>query len=61
MGSGEKLIKEEAKNVCARPYSGIRLSVIDKVDAEVDNNSMKGDDDNERKKLTLKLQTATRR
>ena len=35
--------KEEAKNACARPHSGIMLSVID----EVDNNSMKGDDDNE--------------
>ncbi len=50
MGSGEKLIKEEAKNACARPHSGIRLSVIDEVDAKVDNNSMKGDDDNERNK-----------
>ena len=44
VGSGEKLIKEEAENACARPHSGIRLSVINKVD----NNSMKGDDDNER-------------
>ena len=42
MESGEKIIKEEAKNACARPHSGIRLSVID----EVDNDSMKGDDDN---------------
>jgi hypothetical protein len=42
VGSGEKIIKEEAKNACARPHSGIRLSVID----EVDNGSMKGDDDN---------------
>ena len=40
--SGEKIIKEEAKNACARLHSGIRLSVIDKVD----NDSMKGDDDN---------------
>jgi hypothetical protein len=46
VGSGEKIIKEEAKNACARPHSGIRLSVIDKVD----NDSMKGDDDNERNK-----------
>ncbi len=34
--------KEEAKNVCARLHSGIMLSVIN----EVDNNSMKGDDNN---------------
>jgi len=46
VGSGEKLIKEEAENACARPHSGIRLSVIDKVD----NGSIKGDDDNERNK-----------
>jgi hypothetical protein len=46
VGSGEKIIKEEAKFACARPHSGIRLSVINKVD----NNSMKGDDDNERNK-----------
>jgi hypothetical protein len=44
--SGEKIIKEEAKNVCARPHSGIRLSVINKVD----NNSKKGEYDNERNK-----------
>jgi hypothetical protein len=50
VGSGEKLIKEEAENMCARPHSGIRLSVIDKVDAGVDNDSMKRDDDNERNK-----------
>jgi hypothetical protein len=41
VGSGEKIIKEEAKNKCAKPHSGIRLSIID----EVDNDSMKGDDD----------------
>jgi hypothetical protein len=48
VGSGEKIIEEEAKNACARPHSGsgIRLSVIDKVD----NDSMKGDDNNERNK-----------
>ena len=50
MGSGEKLIKEEAENACARPHSGIRLSVINEFDAKVDNDSMKGDDDNERNK-----------
>ena len=46
VGSGETIIKEEAKNECARPHSGIRLSVID----EVDNDSMEGRDDNERNK-----------
>jgi hypothetical protein len=30
-GSGEKLIKEEAKDACARPHSGIRLFVINEV------------------------------
>ena len=35
--------KEEAKNACARLHSGIMLSVIN----EVDNDSMKGDDDKE--------------
>jgi hypothetical protein len=44
VGSGEKIIKEEAKNACARLHSGIRLSVID----EVDNDSMKGDDNKDR-------------
>ncbi len=34
--------EEEAKNVCARLHSGIMLSVID----GVDNDSMKGDDNN---------------
>ena len=46
MGSGEKIIKEEAENACARPHSGIRLSVINKVD----NDSMEGCDDNKRNK-----------
>jgi hypothetical protein len=45
VGSGEKIIKEEAKNACAR-HSCIRLSVID----EVDNDSMEGRDDDERNK-----------
>jgi hypothetical protein len=35
--------EEEAKNACARPHSGIMISVID----EVDNDNMKGDDNNE--------------
>jgi len=43
--SGEKIIKEEAKNACAR-HSGIRLSVIDKND----NDSMEGRDDNGKNK-----------
>ncbi len=46
MGRGKKIIEEEAKNPCARPHSGIRLSVINKVD----NNSMKGEYDNEKNK-----------
>jgi hypothetical protein len=46
MGSGGKIIEEKAKNACARPHSGIRLSVINKVD----NDSMKGGDNNERNK-----------
>jgi len=46
VGRGEKIIEEEAKNACARPHSGIRFSVIN----EVDNDSMKGGDDNERNK-----------
>ncbi len=29
--SGGKLIKEEAKDVCARPHSGIRLFVINEI------------------------------
>jgi hypothetical protein len=37
--SGKKLIKEEAKDVCARPHSGIRLFVIN----EVSKDSMEGD------------------
>jgi hypothetical protein len=44
LGSDEKIINEEAKNACARSHSGIRPTVID----EVDNDSMKGDDDNKR-------------
>ncbi len=31
VGSGEKLIKEEAKDAYARPHSGIRLFVINEV------------------------------
>ena len=33
-GSGEKLIKEEAKDACARPHSGIRLFVINEVNKD---------------------------
>jgi hypothetical protein len=32
--SGDKLIKEEAKDVCARPHSGIRLFVINEVNKD---------------------------
>ncbi len=46
IGSGEKLINEEAKNTCTRPHSGIRLSVINKVE----NDGMMGNDDNKRNK-----------
>ncbi len=31
MGSGKKLIKEEAKDACARPHSSIRLFVINEI------------------------------
>ncbi len=34
MGSGEKLIKEEAKDACARLHSGIRLYVINEVNKD---------------------------
>jgi hypothetical protein len=60
-GKRQKIIKEEAENACARPHSGIKLSVINEVYTKVDNDSMKGDDNNERTKLPMKLQTATRR
>ena len=43
MRQRQNAYEEKAKNACARPHSGIMLSVID----EVDNTSMKGDDDNE--------------
>ena len=33
-GNGEKLIKEEAKDVCARPHSDIRLFVINEVNKD---------------------------
>ncbi len=32
--SSDKLIKEEAKGVCARPHSGIRLFVINEVNED---------------------------
>jgi hypothetical protein len=34
VGSGEKLIKEEAKDACARLHSGIRLFVINKANED---------------------------
>jgi hypothetical protein len=43
VGSGEKLIKEEAKDACARPHSGIRLFVIN----EVNKDSMEEDYEDE--------------
>ncbi len=49
MGSVEKLIKEEAKDVCVRPHSSIRLSAINKVDnnsTEEDNDSKRNETDN---------------
>ena len=58
MGSGEKLIEEEAKNASARPHSGIRLSVID----EVDKDSTEEKDEGERKKNDkMKQQLTTRK
>jgi hypothetical protein len=32
--SGNKLINEEAKDMCARPHSGIRLFVINEVNED---------------------------
>jgi hypothetical protein len=46
VGSGEALMEEEAENTCARPHSGIRFLVVNKVDKD----GMKGDDDNKRNK-----------
>jgi hypothetical protein len=43
VGSGEKLIKEEAKDACARPHSGIRLFLI----YEVNEDSMEDDYEDE--------------
>ena len=43
MGSSEKLIKEEAKDACTRPHSGIRLFVIN----EVNEDSMEEDYEDE--------------
>ncbi len=50
VGSGEKVIKEEAKDACARPHSGIRLSVINEVikdSMEEDNNDKRNQTNNE--------------
>ena len=58
MGSGEKIIEEEAKNASARPHSGIRLSVID----EVDKDRTEQKDEVERNKNNkIKPQLTTRR
>jgi hypothetical protein len=51
VGSGERLIEEEAKDTCARPHSGIRLSVIDKVY----NDSTEEDNNNERHKTNNEI------
>ncbi len=45
--SGEKLIKEEASDACARPHSGIMLPVINKL-----NNDSKEDDNNSKRNKT---------
>jgi hypothetical protein len=42
-GSGEKLIKEEAKDACARPHSGIRLFVINEVNKDSMEEDYKGE------------------
>ncbi len=56
MGIVEKIIKEEAKDACVRPHSGIRLSAIN----IVDNDSTEEDNDSKEMKLTMKLEMATR-
>jgi hypothetical protein len=47
VGSGEKLMKEEAKDACARPHSGIRLYVINEV-----NEDILEEEDNDKRKQT---------
>jgi hypothetical protein len=44
VGSGEKLIKEEAKDECARPHGGIRFYVI----SEVNEDNKEEEDNNKR-------------
>jgi hypothetical protein len=51
VGSDERLIKEEAKDTCARPHSGVRFSVID----EVDDNSTEEDNNNKRHKTNNEI------
>ena len=58
MGSGEKIIEEEAKNASARPHSGIRLSVIDEVDKD---STEQKDEDEINKNNKMKPQLTTRR
>ncbi len=52
--SGEKLIKEEAEDSCARPHSGVRLFVIN----EVNKDSMEEDYEDER---AAQRRTSTKR
>ena len=50
VGSGKKLMKEEAKDACARPHSGTRLSVINEVNkdsTEEEDNDERNQSDNE--------------
>jgi hypothetical protein len=51
VGSGERSIEEEAEDTCARPHSGIRLSVIN----EVDDDSTEEDNNNERHKTNNEI------
>jgi hypothetical protein len=50
VGSGEKLVKEEPKDLCARLHSGIRLSAINEVNkdsTEEEDNDKRNKTDNE--------------
>ncbi len=47
VGSGEKLIKEEAEDACARPHSGIRLFVINEVNKDRMEEDYKDEDSTE--------------
>ena len=50
VGSGKKLMKEEAEDACARPHSGTKLSVINEVNedsTEEEDNDERNQTDNE--------------